>query len=228
MDSGGFKVVFGFLAALQHGTTIFLICEFLRFVHNESFTGLDLVGRAGQEQGGGLLIFGDRTVDTFQQGYQIAAGHVGLGHTQSPAAERPLSAEPDPDRGDEDKASEAEDEEKGFGGEDASQASAKETPKETAIVGGLRLRDVLPHRVVVVVVTLVARSSRLGRSLDRGLGGSIGVLLGDHRSSRGSVGVRLVAGNRSRRGAIGVLCGSSNRRPIAVRSSCSWGVTFQC
>lgn len=43
MDSGGL-VVFGFLAALQHGTTIFLICEFLRFVHNESFTGLDLVG----------------------------------------------------------------------------------------------------------------------------------------------------------------------------------------
>ena len=41
MDSGGFVVVFGFLAALQHGTTIFLICEFLRFVHNESFTGLD-------------------------------------------------------------------------------------------------------------------------------------------------------------------------------------------
>ena len=166
---------------------IFDLCEFLRFVHNESFTGLDLVGRAGRQQGGGLLIFGDRTVDTFQQGYQIAAGHVGLGNFQSPAAERPLSAEPDPDRGNEDKAGEAKDEEKGFGGEDASQASTKETPKETAVVGGLRLWHVLPHGVVVIVVTLVARSCGLGCGLDRGLGGSIGVLLGDHRSSRGPV-----------------------------------------
>lgn len=49
MDSGGFVVVFGFLAALQHGTTIFLICEFLRFVHNESFTGLDILGRRSRE-----------------------------------------------------------------------------------------------------------------------------------------------------------------------------------
>lgn len=48
MDSGGF-VVFGFLAALRHGTTIFLICEFLRFVHNESFTGLDILGRRSSE-----------------------------------------------------------------------------------------------------------------------------------------------------------------------------------
>jgi len=70
-----------FLAALQHGTTIFLInCEFLRFVHNKSFTGLDFFWQ--QSAGGGsLLIFGDCTVDTFQQGYQIAAGHVRRGHT---------------------------------------------------------------------------------------------------------------------------------------------------
>ena len=159
---------------------------------------------------GGLLIFGDRTVDTFQQGYQVAAGHVGRGQTQSPAAERPLSAEPDADRGDEDKAGKAEDEEEGFGGEDPSKASAKETPKETAIVRGLSLRDVLPHGVVVVVVTLVARSCGLGCSLDRGLGGSIGVLLGNYRSRRGPVRVRLVTGDRSRRGTVGVLCGSCN------------------
>ena len=146
---------------------------------------------------GGLLIFGDRTVDTFEQGYQIAAGHVGRGHTQSPAAERPLSAEPDADRGDEDKAGKAEDEEEGFGGEDPSKASTKETPKKTAIVRGLSLGDVLPYGVVVVVVTLVARSCGLGCSLDRGLRGSIGVLLGDHRSRRGPVGVRLVTGDRS-------------------------------
>ena len=206
MDSGGL-VVFGFLAALQHGTTIFLICEFLRFVHNESFTGLDLVGR---QQRSGLLIFGDRTVDTFQQGYQVAAGHVGRGQTQSPAAERPLSAEPNADGGDEDKAGKAEDEEKGFGGEDPSQTSVKEPPKETAIVRGLRLRDVLPHGVVVVVVTLVARCCSLGCSLNRGLGGSIGILLGHRRSGRGAVGVSLGC-NGSRRGAIGVLCGSSDR-----------------
>ena len=200
-------VSFGFLAALQHGTTIFLICEFLRFVHNESFTGLDFVGSIGI----GLLIFGDRTVDTFEQGYQIAAGHVGRRHTQSPAAERPFPAEPDADGGDEDKAGEAEDEEEGFGGEDPSEASAKETPKESAIVGGLSLGDVLPHGVVVVVVTLVARCCSLGCSLDWGLRGSIGVLLGDHWSCRGPVGVRLVAGDRSRRGSVGVLCRSCNR-----------------
>ena len=81
----------------------------------------------------------------------------------------------------------AEDEEKGLGGEDPRQTPAKETSKETTIVRGLSLRNVLPHRVVVIVVTLVARSCGLGCGLDRGLWGSIGVLLGDHRSSRGPV-----------------------------------------
>merc|ERR1712223_734947 len=217
MDSGGLVVSWLSSCTTAWHNYRFDLCEFLRVFHRAGFPG-QLCGL--------LLIFGDRTVDTFQQGYQVPAGQVGFSQTlQGSAAERPPSVESDADGGNEDKASKAKDEEKGLGGEDPRQTPAKQTSKETTIVRGLSLRNVLPHRVVVVVA-LVAWSARLGGSLNRGLGGAVRVLRGHRRSCRGAVGVLLLS-NRSRWGSVSILSRSSNRGAVAVRSSCSRGVPLQ-